>query len=169
MVASEFSFRDIIGVELSALLARTARHNADLIAQRFSQRTPIRVVVGDASRFTLPAGNLVLFLYNPFGDEAIAKLAEAVNAALTTQQRTIYVVYYNPVAGHQFDASPFLRRHFAATLPYAADELGCGPDTQDPIVVWQGGIALTPIDTCADARIEIIDSRHRVKLVTNGE
>jgi hypothetical protein len=103
-------------------------------------------------------------LYNPFGDEAIVKVVEAVHAALTDAQRTIYVVYYNPVAGHRLDASPQLRRHFAATLSYAADELGYGPDTEDPVVVWQGGVALAPIDSRANARIEIVDARYRVKL-----
>jgi SAM-dependent methyltransferase len=165
LVASEFSFRGIVGVELSAPLAEIARHNAGTIARRFPHRTPIRVVLGDATRFPLPAGNLVLFLYNPFGDEAIAKVVEAVNAALTDAQRTIYVVYYNPVAGHRLDLSPGLRRRFAATLPYAADELGYGPDAEDPVVVWQGGGAPVAIDARANARIEIVDARHRVKLV----
>jgi SAM-dependent methyltransferase len=165
LVASEFPFREIIGVELSASLARTARQNADLVRQRCSRRSPIRVVVADAAQFPLPEGNLVLFLYNPFGEEVIAKIAEAVSAALTDARRVVYVVYYNPVAGHCFDAVPLLRRHFAGTLPYAADELGYGPDTEDPVVVWQGGAAPAPIDTRAHARIEIIEPRHRVRLV----
>ena len=113
-----------------------------------------------------PGGNLVLFLYNPFDEEVMAKVAENVNAALANAQRTIYVVYYNPVAGHCFDASPVLRRRFAGTLPYAADELGYGPDTDDPVVVWQGGTGgLAPIDTRANARIEITKPRVRVRLV----
>jgi SAM-dependent methyltransferase len=164
LVASEFPFRDIVGIELSAALAETARHNADLIARRYPQRTPIRIVPGDATRFPLPPGNLVLFLYHPFGDAAIAKLAEAVNAALESAQRTVYVIYYNPIFGHRFDASPRLQRHLAATLPYAADELGYGPDADDPIVVWQGGITLAPADSRANARIEIVDDLSRVKL-----
>jgi len=85
------------------------------------------------------------------------------NAALTVADRTVHVIYYNPVVGHRFDASPLLRRHFAATLTYAAEEIGYGPDTEDPIVIWQGGIALGPIDACANARIEITDPRNRVE------
>ena len=166
LVASEFSFRDIVGIELSASLVATAKHNAELIAQRFPRRTPIRIELADATRFQFPAGNLVIFLYNPFDDTAIAKVAEAVNAAIASDlNRVVYVVYYNPVAGHRFDASPLLRRYLAATLPYGADELGYGPDTEDPIVIWQGGIALAPIDTSANACIEIVDPLYRVKLV----
>ena len=165
LVASEFPFREIIGVELSAPLAKIARHNADLIKQRFPQRPAIKVVLGDAARFQLPAGNLVLFLYNPFDDETIGDVVDTVNAALTNAPRTIYVVYYNPVAGHRLDASPLLRRYFAATLPYATDELGYGPDTEDPIVIWEGGIARHSTGGGANARIEVVDPQYRVKLV----
>lgn len=169
LVASEFPFQDIVGVELSAPLARAARQNAALIADRFPKRTAIRVVTGDAGKFPLPAGNVVLFLYNPFGDDVMERVAQATGAALTAERRTIYVVYYNPVAGHCFDALPQLRRHFAATVPYAADELGYGPDTEDPIVVWQSGLTTPPIGPHAIARIEIVDPRYRVKLVNDTE
>ena len=165
LVASEFPFCEIIGVEFSAPLARTARRNAELIKQRFLRCSPIRVVVGDARQFPLPSGNLVLFLYNPFDEEVMAKVVENLNAALANAQRTVYVVYYNPVAGHCFDSSPLLRRRFAGTLPYADDELGYGPDTEDPVVVWQDAAGFAPTDTRANARIEITKPRVRVRLV----
>ena len=123
------------------------------------------MVVEDARAIPIPNGNLVLFLYNPFDEEVIAKVAENVNAALANSERTVYVVYYNPVAGHCFDALPLLRRRFAGTLPYAADELGYGPDTEDPVIVWQGGAAPAPVDPRANARIEIVKPRVRVRLV----
>src|SRR5207248_4475982 len=141
------------------------QHNANLIKQRFLRRTPIRLVVQDIRQFPLPGGNLVLFLYNPFDEQVVAKVVEAVNTALTIAQRTVYVVYYNPVAGHCFDASPLLRRYLAATLPYATGELGYGPDTEDPIVVWQGGTRVGLNDSLANARIQITEPRYRVRLV----
>ena len=166
LVASEFPFRDIVGVELSAPLVRVAERNAQLIARRFPQRTPIRLVLANATQFRFPAGNLVIFMYNPFGDSTMAKVAEAVNAAIASDSnRVVYVVYYNPVAGHRFDASPLLRRRLAVTVPYASDELGFGPDREDPVVVWQGGVAPAPTATQANFRIEVVDPLYRVKLV----
>jgi len=166
LVASEFPFRDIIGVELSAALVAIAERNAELIAQRFPQRTPIRIICADATQFQFPAGNLVIFMYNPFGSEAVATVAEAVDAAIASDSnRTVYVVYYNPVAGHRFDASPLLQRALAVTLPYGSDELGYGPDSDDPVIIWQGGRVLAPIDRNANSRIEIVDPLYRVKLV----
>jgi SAM-dependent methyltransferase len=162
LVASEFSFRDILGVELSALLARVTQRNAEIVANRFPLRTKVRVAVGDASTYPLPAGNLVIFLYNPFKAELIANVVAGVEAALAAEARSIYIVYYNPVAGHCFDASRQLDRYFAKTLPYADRELGYGPDTEDPVVIWQGGIALCTPDANANARIVL---QHELRAV----
>ena len=139
LVASEFPFKDIVGVELSPKLAEVARRNAATVARRFPERTPVGVTVADASSFPLPAGDLVLFLYHPFGAELVARVVDSVEAALAVEERRIYVVYYNPAAGHCFDASQSLRRRFAHMVPHDAEELGYGPDDADLLVIWQGG------------------------------
>ena len=67
LVAAERRFREVVGVDLSAELVEIARANAAIMQARQSGRAPIRVVVGDAANYPLPSGDLVLFLYNPFG------------------------------------------------------------------------------------------------------
>jgi SAM-dependent methyltransferase len=163
LVASEFSFREIVGVELSSPLAQVAQHNATIVANRFPARTSVRVAVGDASNYPLPPGNLAIFLYNPFHAKLIANVVAGVEAALATEARSIYVIYYNPIAGHCFDASPQLHRHFAKMLPYADEELGYGPDRDDPIAIWHGGIASHPIDPSAAAKI-FVQNESRTKI-----
>jgi SAM-dependent methyltransferase len=162
LVASEFPFRDILGVELSSPLAQVTQRNADIIANRFPRRTKVRVAVGDASTYPLPSGNLVIFLYNPFKAELIANVVAGVESALVAESRSIYIVYYNPVAGHCFDASRQLNRYFAKTLPYADGELGYGPDTEDPVVIWRGGTAPRIADPAANARIVL---QHELRAV----
>lgn len=138
-VASEFPFRELIGVELSPPLADTARRNAAIIAQRHPRRVPVQIVTGDATAFPLPVGDFVLFLYNPFGRTLIGKVVANVEAALRAGQRRVYIVYYNPVFGDRFDASPMLSRRYAQTVPYAADEVGFGPDPADSVIIWEPG------------------------------
>jgi SAM-dependent methyltransferase len=157
IVASEFPFRDIIGVELSENLARQARVNASKIAARYPERTPIRVETGDATAYPLPSGNVVLFMYHAFGPELVRRVVASVEAALRAEpERSIYVVLYNPVNGACFDESPLLSRRLARMFPYSAEERGYGPDAADAIIIWQGGRALHgPRDAHADARIVI--------------
>lgn len=159
LVASEFPFRDILSVERSSSLAEIARRNASIVAQRFLRRTAVRIAVADASTFPLTVGDL----YHPFGAELIAKLVAGVEAALSAERRSIYVVYDSPVAGHCFDASPLLRRRFARLLSSAAEERGYGPDEADPLMILQSGLAPCPAVE-ANARIVLEQNGMRVVL-----
>jgi SAM-dependent methyltransferase len=154
LVASEYPFRSVIGVELSPSLILNARKNAATLSRQFSRRAPIMVEQYDAGQFPVPAGNAVIFLYNPFGQEVVASVVSRIEEALAIGGRTIFVIYYNPVHGHCFDGSRALTRYFAANLPYSREELGYGPDVADGVVIWQGG-GTAPAHGNADAEIKI--------------
>jgi SAM-dependent methyltransferase len=137
LVATEFPFAAIVGVELSPTLARIARRNAAVFSRAHPNRTPIVVIAGDALAHELPREKLVIFLYNPFHRPLIAQLLARVESSFQEISRELYVVYYNPVWADVFDASSALERRFAAQLPYDQSEVGYGPDESDAIVVWQ--------------------------------
>ncbi len=163
VVATEFPFADIVGVELSSALVGVARANAAVVSRNFPNRTRIRVVESDALGHEMPAGNIVLYLYNPFGEAVVAEVVRALEQAMASASRRVYVVYYNAVAGHCFDASLALRRHSARQLSYAAEERGFGPDDFDTVVIWQDrGQAAS--DASAEARLVVDPGRLRVSL-----
>lgn len=137
VVASEFPYQRVVGVELSSRLAETARSNAAAIAARFPDRTPIEIQVADATTVSPPADRVVYFLYNSFGRELVKALVENIEKRLQGQLEHAFFVFYNPVHGEVLDQSPHFARWSALSLPYADDELGYGPDLDDRIVVWQ--------------------------------
>jgi hypothetical protein len=153
IVASEFPFRSIVGVELSESLARETRKNASILRRHFPGRVPLRVELQDASTYRYPDGDLVVFLYNPFPEQVVRKTLEQLTLFLS-KTRKIFVVYYNPVHGHCFDESPVFKRYFAAMLPYAAEEIGYGPDQNDAVVIWQAENVLSALPN-ADAQIRV--------------
>jgi hypothetical protein len=102
---------------------------------------------------------LVIFLYNSFGPELTGRVVATIEQALATQPRSIFLVACNPVHGDCMDASPCLKRYFAAMLPYAAEERGFGPDCTEAVVIWQGGTSVPPKPN-GDLRIVVArDSR----------
>lgn len=149
-VASEFPFRDVVGVELAPFLADIARANAAAIGRRFPGRPPIRVFEGDALATRLPEGQVVLYLFHPFFKALMKKLVAGIEADLRAGRcGKVFVVYYNPVYGDVFDASPLFRRVAAEEMRYAPEELGAGAsyhDESDAVVVWQsaGGDMAAP-------------------------
>jgi SAM-dependent methyltransferase len=138
IVASEFPFRDIIGVELSPTLAKVARKNVQIIENRFPGRTRIVVQERDASTFRFPSGNLVVYIYNPFGKEVLLKVVAALETALAAEHRDIYVIYMHPVLIEYLDASPVLGRYFEATAVFAPEEVGYGHISEGRFVIWRG-------------------------------
>jgi len=164
IVASEFPFRDIVGVELTPELASVARRNMELMAAQFPARTRVRVEQGDATEFQLPPGDLVVFLYHPFGTELVRKVVQRVEAALEQEpSRRLFVVLYNPVNGECFDASTKLSRRYARMLEYAAEERGFGPDMSDALMIWQGG-SVPAVASKPNARIVITNPGSRAEL-----
>jgi SAM-dependent methyltransferase len=164
LVATEFPFKAVVGVELSPALVNVALENAAVFRTRHPARQPARFENADAAVYPLPAGDLVVFLYNPFGGEVMDRVVANMETALADEPRSLFVVYYNPVCGERFDASLVLQRYYAGTVAYAADELGFGPDDADPVVIWQGG-SNRAAKPGADAAIAITNPGYRCQLI----
>lgn len=137
LIATEFGFQSITGVELSPTLARIARGNANVFSRNHPDRTHIGIVTGDALRYKLPVEKLTIFLYNPFDRPIIEQVLRNIEASLHTTHRDLYIVYYNPAWADVFDASTTLERRYAAQISYAPDEIDYGPDESDAVVIWQ--------------------------------
>jgi SAM-dependent methyltransferase len=137
VVASEFPFRRLIGVEIAPRLADVARVNAATIAARYPQRTPIEVEVGDATAVVAPAEHVVYFMYHPFGGALVRALVANIERQKENGLRHAFFVYYNPVHADVLDHSPRFSRWCAEMVPYAPGEVGYGPDLRDTLVTWQ--------------------------------
>ena len=74
LLASEYRFRSVVGVELNPTLARIARKNTALWRAAGRALAPMRVVCGDAVEFKFPAGPCVAFLFNPFNAQVMRRL-----------------------------------------------------------------------------------------------
>jgi SAM-dependent methyltransferase len=138
IVASEFHFRDIVGVELSPTLAKIARKNAQLIKTRFPNRTEIAIKEGDACAFQIPSGNIVVYLYNPFSEEILSKVIAALEAAIATEQREVYVVYMYPSFSDCIDVWPVFKRFFETRVDFAPEERGYGDVSEGKFIIWRG-------------------------------
>ncbi len=159
VVASEFAFQRVVGVELAPRLAQSARANAATIAARYPGRTPIEVQVGDATAVSPPADRVVYFLYNSFSQPLVKALVENIERQLQNQLQHAFFVCYNPVHGDVMDQSPHFARWSAKTIRYAADELGYGPDLEDTLVIWQSVPERYPPHADAARRIAVSPSQ----------
>jgi SAM-dependent methyltransferase len=138
IVASEYPFALALGYDISADLVRTANANAVVMARRYPQRPPIRALHANVSDLQFPSGNVVVFMFNPFGPELMASLLEKIEAGLASGAlEHLFIVYDNPVCGEVFDGSRHLKRWFAEGFAYDHNEVGFGPEERENVVIWQ--------------------------------
>ncbi|MDQ2872789.1 MAG: class I SAM-dependent methyltransferase [Candidatus Eremiobacteraeota bacterium] len=96
MLASRYSFLQIVGIEVSPALHEVAKENLTAWrAQSDLACSDIRLVRADASAYAYPPGDLLLFLYNPFGARTVARTLERVLTTRANGDR-LFVVYHTP-------------------------------------------------------------------------
>jgi len=95
LLASEFPFRTVIGVELNPTLARIGRRNLALWRAAGRAQAPMRMVCRDAAEFELPAGPCVVFLFNPFGAPVLKRLLTAWSRSFCARPRQLDILYVN--------------------------------------------------------------------------
>lgn len=107
LLAAAFPFRSVTGVEWSQELHEIAQRNVDTYT---GPRTSNRVesFCMDAREFQIPSGNLVLYFFNPFGDEVMARVIDNVRSSFHQSPRDIVLVYMNPRHRELFDRFDFL-------------------------------------------------------------
>jgi len=105
LLATRYPFKQIAGVEVSPALAAIARENVErwLATHDDLRCRDVRVVRRDATQWALPAGDLVVFLYNPFGAASIRRLRE--RWAKRTKNGRFIVIYHTPVHAEAFESS----------------------------------------------------------------
>jgi SAM-dependent methyltransferase len=139
ILASEVPFKRILGVELADSLVKIAHHNAEIIRGKHPERTRIEVAQGDATATAFPEGDLVIFLYHPFGPELFAQMLARLVDVASANNRSIFLIYENPVHGDLVDADQRFTRWYAANVPCTASESGFAPDDSESVVIWHIG------------------------------
>ena len=96
LMASDYPFRRIVGVELLPALHEIAKVN--LAQYRSASRKCFRLesVCADATTYPLPAGPLVVYLFNPFPESGLRRAVANLEHALQQGPRRAYVLYHNP-------------------------------------------------------------------------
>lgn len=88
MLAAEYPFKRIVGVEFARSLDRIARANVATAGAD----PRIELVYADAVEFDPPPGPLVLYLFNPFRAPVLEQVLALVRQSLARKPRPVYVV-----------------------------------------------------------------------------
>lgn len=109
MLASDYPFKRIVGVEFSPHIMSIAHRNLAAYRSETQRCVNIELVCTDACDFAIPDDPTVFYFYNPFEDPVMRRVLSNIEASLLKSPRKVHLVYVNPVCEHLLQAASYLR------------------------------------------------------------
>jgi len=125
LIAAQFPFLRLLGVEISTELCEIARSN---IARNPDLVPRVTIVNEDATRLVYPEGPLLLYLNNPFLAPILRRTLQNLERQLNLSPRPTYLLYeMNPRYARVFNAFPFLKELYEVTYPFSPEDVAFDP------------------------------------------
>lgn len=118
LMASDYPFRRIVGVELLRSLHEIARQNLRQYKSESQKCFVLESICADATAFPLPDDPLVIYLFNPFPELGMRQVFANLEQSLRAHPRPVYVLYHNPLLEHVLTENALLRK-IACTRQYS--------------------------------------------------
>jgi hypothetical protein len=109
LLASQFPFKEIVGVELSTTLHTIACRNIQIYRDELQRCHRIRSVCEDVARYQIPPVKQVFYLFNPFDDQVMRTVLRNIEESLRQVPRETYIIYLKPSHRDVLDQATFLR------------------------------------------------------------
>jgi len=110
LMASDYPFRRIVGVELLPTLHQIAQANLTHYKNSSQQCFELQTQCADATAFAFPEEPLLLYLFNPFPESGLRKTIQNLESSLRSHPRAAYVLYHNPLLEHVLSEQTFLKK-----------------------------------------------------------
>ena len=115
LLAAEFPFRKVTGIELNPILARIARQNLRIWRSN-GRRAPMRIVSGDALDMRSPKGPTLVFLFNPFGAPVMRRFLPNLAKSFADRPCQLDLLYVNNEQEHVLECQPGFTRLFLGQI-----------------------------------------------------
>lgn len=119
LLASEYPFRHIIGVEILPELHQIALQNVERFDSERQRCSSIECWCGDARDYVFPPDPAFLYLFNPFFEPILERVLLSLEQSVRQKPRRVLLVYVNPISEHLFSKAGWLKK-IAGTHQYSA-------------------------------------------------
>jgi SAM-dependent methyltransferase len=100
LMASDYPFRKIIGLELLPALHEIANENLRKYYSESQQCFALESICADATDFPFPDEPTILYLFNPFPESGLRRTLANLERSLREHPRAVYMLYHNPLLEH---------------------------------------------------------------------
>lgn len=118
LMASDYRFRSILGVEFSGALHQIALRNIHTYRGRHQRCADLRSVHADATVFEPPATPLLIYFFNPFLKDVMAQVLGRVAQTAKAGGHRVVLVYLNPLSSEVVEQSGLFVQRQDIALPF---------------------------------------------------
>lgn len=118
LMASDYPFRRILGVELLPELHGAAQENIGKYKSESQKCFALESICADAVEFRFPDGPVVLYLFNPLPEAGLRLVIASLEQSLRSHPRKFFLLYHNPLLEHVLSQSAVLKK-IGGTHQYA--------------------------------------------------
>ena len=110
LLASEFPFKRVIGVEFSPALHEIAQKNVRIYRSATQKCKQFELECLDAASYELPIENTVFYLGDPFELPVMSRVIERMKKSVEKHPRIVFIAYLNPTYCAAMENSGFLQK-----------------------------------------------------------
>ncbi|MGA8154530.1 MAG: class I SAM-dependent methyltransferase [Terriglobales bacterium] len=110
LIASDYPFRRILGVELLPELHRIAQENISRYKSDWQKCFTIESICADAREFVFPEEPTLLYLFSPLPESGFAQFLANLERSLRDHPRPLLLIYHNPLLEHLLVLKPILKK-----------------------------------------------------------
>ena len=96
LIASQYGFRKVIGIEFSGALCAIARRNVDVFSKKAAVLSRIEVLEADATKYRFQPDESVRFMFNPFDAFILGQVVQSIRRSLQEHPRKLCLIYNTP-------------------------------------------------------------------------
>jgi SAM-dependent methyltransferase len=128
LVASEYSFRKVAGIELNHEMAAIARQNVEQWTRAHredptaARLAPIEIFEQDALDFELPQTPTLLFLFHPFEAPVLKQLLRRIETQFSNRPGSLDLLYVNAECANVIDRNPAFTQLFLENVPMSPED-----------------------------------------------
>ncbi len=112
LLASEYPFKRVVGIELNPLLVKVAQRNLEVWQAAGRSRTLMQIICGDVVDASFGKGPCVLFLFNPFGAPMMRRLLKLLAVEFAQRPGQLDLLYVNHEQDHVIERQTGFTRLF---------------------------------------------------------
>jgi SAM-dependent methyltransferase len=117
LLATALPFREVIGVESIANFVTGAKKNIEIWATKGHKQPSITLYQQDALDFRFPSAPVIIFLYNPFGENTLRQLLARLQATYQGLASSIDVLYCHPKFGYVLTEGAMFKELWMKAIP----------------------------------------------------